>query len=448
RQNGRLANFSPCTNAATGGEACAKTFIQSFGAKAYRRPLADAEKARLTKLFLARQGTVDYPTRLGLAIQGVLLSPKFLFRPELGDPAGATAGGSLPLTPWELATRLSFLIRGSIPDGELAAVADAGALATPADIRAQAARLLALPESQARLVNFHELWLGVESINALTKDPQSFPQFTPELAFYMGEETRRFLQHVLFTEQGTFADLFVARTTFANGPLASFYGAAAAGGGATDWQRIDLDPSRRSGLLTQASLLATMAKEDRTDPVRRGKFVLERLLCRTVLPPPPSVVAQFKPLDLSKTAREQFDQHKTSTACAACHKDLDPLGLPFEHYDGAGQWRDDDRGMAIDATGQIERRSDAGAVLGTVPFDGIPALGRALADFPDARTCYLAQWFRFATGRLNGDQDKEYLAWLSTRFKRDTKVVDMVAELVQSDSFRFITPPPPPGDAP
>ena len=98
------------------------------------------------------------------------------------------------------------------------------------------------------------------------------------------------------------------------------------------------------------SLLATMAKEDNTDPVRRGKFVLERLLCRNIAPPSPEIVAMFKPLDLSKTARDQFTQHRASAACASCHNQLDPLGLPAEHYDAVGQWRDTDRGMPIDAT--------------------------------------------------------------------------------------------------
>ncbi len=430
-------------DAATSSElACAEPYLHALGKRAYRRPLSATEKQALTALLMRNEGTVDYPTRLGLAIQGVLLSPKFLFRAEFGDSTAADTGtaGVKPLTPWELATRLSFLINGSLPDAELAAAADTGLLSTPAEVRAQADRLLALPRSQAHLVDFHQMWLGIESINALSKSQTDFPTFTPELTFYMGQETRRFLQNVLFTQAGSFADLFTGGYTFANAQLAAFYGVPAP---ATDWDRVELDPTRRSGLLTQASLLATMAKEDRTDPVRRGKFVLERLLCRNVIPPPPAAVAQFKPLDLSKTARQQFESHnQISPACGACHKTLDPLGLPFEHYDASGQWRDDDRGMTIDVTGKVDRIGPDGKVAESIPFDGIPGLASVLVDLPDSRTCYVAQWFRFASGRLNNDSDKNFLDWLSAKFTRDTKIVDMVAELVQSNSFRNVRSAP------
>jgi hypothetical protein len=423
-----------CNAAAQGERGCVEPYLYDLGKRAYRRPLNDLEKQALFGLFANRQDQVPYATRLGLAIQGVLLSPKFLFRPEVGDRARTLAQGT-PLTPYEVATRLSFLILGSIPDAELMAAAGAGKLQRADEVARQAQRLLALPAAQTHLVRFHQQWLGIDSIGALSKDAMRFPAFTPLLAYYMAEETRRFLQHVLFEKQGTFADLLITPYTFATADLAAYYGAPPP---ATEWGRLDLDPAQRLGILTQASLLATMAKADQTDPVRRGKFVLQQILCRNIPSPSADIVAMFKPLDLSKTAREQFTQHRENALCNSCHQYLDPLGLPFEHYDGAGQWRDQDRTMPIDATGEIDGQA----------FDGVPALAQLLADKVGARACYGTQWFRNAVGRLEGDVDQPYLDWLVEGFSRDTKVVDLVARIVTSDGFRYLAPDPNPGVSP
>jgi hypothetical protein len=428
-----------CDVAAASEEACAKPYVLDLAKRAYRRPLTEAERQSLWGLFTANQGTIDYPTRLGMTIQAVLLSPKFLFRTELGDTGHAVAQG-IPLTTWEMATRLSYFITGSIPDAELMAAADSGRLGSADEVVRQAQRLLALPGSQEHLVGFHEGWLGVDTISALTKDATAFPNFTPLLAYYMGQETHTFLQKVLFERQGTFSDLFLAPYTFGNQTLADFYGVTAP---ANDWDQMDLDPNQRAGILTQASLLATMAKDDTTDVVRRGKFVLQQLLCRTVPAPSADIVAMFQPLDLSKTKRDQFAQHRTSAVCASCHQYLDPLGLPFEHYDGIGHWQDTDRGMTLDVTGQI-----FDAAGNPHDFDGVPQLAQLIVTMPETRECYTTQWFRFSTGRLDGDADKPYLDWLSAGFTPDTKLADLVTALVGSDSFRYLQPDPTVGSAP
>jgi hypothetical protein len=422
-----------CDAVARGEETCALPYLYDLARRAYRHPLDADEKQSLKGLLQLNQDAVDYPTRLWLSIEGILLSPKFLFRPELGTTGPAVAQG-IPLTNYEIATRLSFFINGSIPDAELMAAADSGKLARVEELRAQATRLLAMPRSQDHLVGFHEQWLGIDSISALTKDPDAYPPFSALLASDMADETYDFLKNVLFTQKGSFADLFLANYTFASKDLAAFYGATPP---ANDGDRIDLDPTQRAGILTQASLLATMAKQDRTDPVRRGKFILNQVLCQTIPSPTPDIVAMFKPMDLSKTARDQFAQHRADALCATCHNLLDPLGLPFEHYDGIGQWRDDDRGMALDVTGSLEG----------VDFDGIPALAQLVVANPETRACYLSQWFRFNAGRLNGDLDQEYLDWLGTSFTRDTKLIDVVTSMVQSDSFRYLKPDPTVGSA-
>jgi hypothetical protein len=408
---------------------CANTYLQDLAKRAYRRPLTAAESTGLLALLNTEPTANSYPVRLGMAIEGVLLSPNFLFRPEIGAAPATPPAASTPLTPYELATRLSYLMYGSIPDADLMASADSGALSDVAQVATQARRLLALPRSQDHLVMFHEQWLGVDTVSLVTKSAAKFPTFTSQTAASMQLETQYFLKNVLFTQSGTLNDLFLADYTFPNAVMSTFYGIPAP---ATDWARVPLNTAQRLGILTQGSLLATMAKEDNTDPVRRGKFVLERLLCRNIAPPSSAIVAMFQPLDISKTARDQFTQHRTSAVCATCHNLLDPLGLPAEHYDAIGQWRDTDRGMPIDATGSIDG----------VAFDGIPALARLLVAKPEVRTCYLAQWFRNSSGRLDGDLDVPFLNWLSARFPADAKVVDLVVALVQSDSFRNLRSAP------
>jgi hypothetical protein len=428
-----------CDAAVKGEVACAQPYLFDLAKRAYRRPLTDAEKQALTGLLNLSSDTVPYQNRLWLSIEGILLSPKFLFRPEFGDTSKAVAKG-VPLTTYEIATRLSYFIRGSIPDAELTASADSGDLANPAEIKRQAQRLLLQQASQDHLVLFHEQWLGIDTISALTKDPTVYPTFSPLLASEMGEETTTFLQNVLFKNPGTFTDLFTASYTFANADLAAFYGVAPP---ANDWDKVQLDPSQRSGILTQASLLGTLAKDSQTDPVRRGKFILNQILCQTIPSPTPAIVALFQPMDTSQTMRVQFEQHRDDPICATCHSLIDPLGLPFEHYDGTGAWRDTDRGMDLDVTGSLEG----------VPFDGIPQLSQLIVGNPETRGCYATQWFRFANGRLEGDSDTDYLTWLSSGFAPDTKLIDLVTSIAQSDSFRYITPAsasttPPAGSSP
>jgi len=424
-----------CDAGAQGEAACVGPFLADFGKRAYRRPLTAGEQANLMALLARDEATLAYPTRLAMVVQAMLLSPKFLFRAEIGDRARQGTQG-VPLTSWEIATRLSYFLTGTIPDAELAGAADAGTLNTQAEVIKQARRLLTSDRAQSQLVKFHTMWLGTDTVSSLAKNMNAFPGFHPLLAYYMAKETDTFLRKTLFEEGGTFASLMLSDHTYVNGPMAEFYGIQGPGpDDADDWVRAPLNTSQRVGLLTQASLLATMAKEDRTDPVRRGKFVLNQILCRTVQPPPPSIVAMFKPLDLSQTARVQFTEHRTNAVCASCHDTIDPLGLPFEHYDGIGQWRDTDRGMDIDATGSIATKDG-----NEHPFDGVPAMAQLLADMPDARACYAEEWMRFAQGKLNSDADTAYVDWLMTRFTRNTRVVDLVAAIVGSDTFRYLAP--------
>ena len=283
----------------------------------------------------------------------------------------------------------------------------------------------------------HEQWLGIDSINALTKNASAFPTFTSTLAAEMGQETRTFIQNVMFMQNGTFNDLLLSPYTFANVNIAKFYGVPAPSTDPSVWSKIDLNPAQRTGLLTQPSLLATLAKDsavqDLGTAIRRGKFVLQQMLCRAVLEPDPKLVATFQPLDLTVNVRTQAKSHENSPACAVCHASLDPLGLPFEKYDMVGQWREMDKGAPIDVSGQI---GDAVTNANPIAFNGVPELAKLVAQKAETRACYLQQWFQFSTGKLVAPPDQQYLDWLATNFTPTQKLVDLVVNLVSSDSFR------------
>ena len=440
---GQLVTADPtaltgCDAASAGEMACAQPYLYDLARRAYRRPLTSAEKDALWALFsLPDNG--DYGSRLSMAIAAVLLSPKFLFRPELGDPRQSVRTNILALTPWEMATRLSYFLTGSLPDGELAAAADGDHLRSPTELATQARRLLALPQSQANLVHMHEMWLRVDSVGSVARDPKKYPTFTSGLALAMSQETRLFLADVIFARPGTFADLLTAPYTYANASIAAVYRVPPP---TNDWDRIDLDPSQRGGFLTQPSLLTTLAKDVSNEggtpigtSVARGKFVLEQLLCRSVIPPSPEIVAMFPQQDWTVTTRQASAQHRVSPVCASCHSAIDPLGLPFEHYDALGQWRDTDRNMPIDASGSIVTTGADGAPV-TVSFDGVQELSRTIATLPEARACYVSQWYRFSTGKLNGQSDRPYIDWLTTKLTSDKALADLVVDLVTSNGFR------------
>jgi len=433
--------LTACNSTAKGAPACAQPYLYGLAKRAYRRALTTTEQTALLALFTNPAGGT-YSQRLGLAIEGILISPNFIFRPELGDATKVVATGILSLTPWEMATRLSYFINGSMPDAALTASADSGALANASEVRAQATRLLALPRSQQTLVTMHKEWLGIDGINALTK-PAAFPTFTSTLAYEMGQETATFVKNVMFTQGGTFNDLLLSPYTFGNADIASFYGSAVAASSAppsadlTVFNRIDLNPAQRTGLLTQPSLMATLAKDsasqDLGTAIIRGKFVLQQILCRAIQEPSQALVATFSPLDLTVTTRAQAATHETSPVCAGCHSIIDPLGLPFENYDMIGQWRDTDKGMPIDASGQI---GDAVTNANPVAYKGIPALAALVAQRAETRACYLQQWFQFSTGKLVAPPDQPFLDWMTQNFTPTQKLVDLVVNMVASDSFR------------
>jgi Protein of unknown function (DUF1592)/Protein of unknown function (DUF1588)/Protein of unknown function (DUF1595)/Protein of unknown function (DUF1587)/Protein of unknown function (DUF1585) len=432
----RLNTLAPCDTVTRGEEPCAKAFIAEFGQRAFRRPLTDAEQANYLVTFQKGRMTGDYKNGIRLTTARFLGSPYFLYRPEWGDDSQSPAKGVIALTPWETATRLSYLLWGSMPDAELFAAAASDALSTDAQIDAQVERMLADSRAKPAVRQFYSGWLLLDKLAAAAKSEKLFPGFS-KVAPAMQEEIKLFMDDVLWN--GTIGELFSADHTFVNKDLAAFVslpGNAAAG---TNFERFTLDPmgadgpGKRAGILSMPGLLAAFSKPDETSPILRGKFVTEQILCAEV-PLPPGNVPPLPAVDTSTlTTRQRFEQHAES-ACASCHRMMDPLGFAFEHFDAAGRYRDNDKNQPIDASGSLQETDSDG------DFQNGVELSMRLAGSDTVQSCVATQWMRFAIGRDESSDDEKTLSQLRCgTSEKEGRFVDLLAAFTHTDAFRYFS---------
>lgn len=428
RAAANLARLLPCAPAQTGEDVCARRFVETFGRRTFRRPLDVAENARYVGLYTRGRQGADFATGIRWVIQAMLIAPSFLYRVEGGMPGPSAA--VLKLTPWELASRLSYLAWGSMPDEALMTAAAAGQLETPAQLEAQARRLLASPKARAVVARFHGEWLELDLIDQLDKDTRVYRTFAPALRKPMRQETEKFLDYTVWDGPGDLGTMLTGRFTFLSKDLAPLYDAGAPT--QATFERVDLDPGRRAGFLTHAGILAAHSKADQSSPVGRGKFVREALFCTELQPPPPNVDGQLPEVSSNATTRERFSQHSSVPSCAGCHGLIDPVGFAFENYDGVGKWRDVESGKRIDASGSLAGTDIDGAFVGAV------ALAEKMAGSADVRRCFVKQWFRFAHGRVETSEDACTLTMLEQRLMaKGNNVRELLVALTQTDAFTF-----------
>jgi hypothetical protein len=417
---------------ASGEQACVQKFIADFGKRAWRRPLTAEEQARLLAVVSsARADNNAVDVSVQMVVQVLLQAPQFIY---LLEPSSMAAGSIVPLDSWQVATRLSYFLLGSLPDAALFAEAEKGALTTADQVATQARRLLQLPRARDRIGLFFEEWMQLRNVDRMQKDPTLFPNYTLDLGPLMQQQVQLFATSVILDQGGTAADLLTAPYTYMAPGLAPLYGMPP--GQAGVFTRVELDPTKRAGLLTHVGILASLAKANQTDPVHRGKFVRERLLCQTV--PPPPVNANIKPpvVTPGSTTRERFAQHRTDPTCNACHTLMDPIGLGFEHYDALGQWRDTDQNLPIDATGDVVGSDVAG------PFNGAIELVQRLAQSQEVKDCLVQTWFRFAHGRSVTPADAGNLAILNAAFAGNGfKLAELMVAVTQTHAFRYSLSP-------
>ncbi|WP_426753974.1 DUF1592 domain-containing protein [Myxococcus sp. Y35] len=407
---------------------CAETFIRGIATRAFRRPVTDEDVEDFLVLWKdARKGN-DPGTAARYVLQAIFSSASFLYRTELGAME-ADANQVVRLTPHETATALSFAITASPADAELLAAAEAGKLDSADEREKHARRLLATPAARRHLYRFVEEWLGITGQANLNKNNQVFPAFSVAFKDSSQAETKAFIDHILTERNGSVRELLNADYTYADARMAYFYDTQPSMPDGT-LGRLPL-PANRAGILTHASVLATYALFDSSSPIRRGKFVLGRLLCREV-PPPPATISIVPPEPvLDSTTRARFAAHTNNPTCAGCHRTLDPIGFGFEDFDGLGKYRTSENGLDVDASGSVELST------GTVSFTGAAELARILAQSDDVADCVPLQLFRYAMGRDELPIDEPVLADMRAAFRSNSewRLGDALVGLVRSPYF-------------
>jgi hypothetical protein len=402
--------------------ACRTEFIQSFGFRAFRRPLDAAEVRRYEALF---QKQPDFLAGAQLVAEAMLQSPNFLF--HLEDAGEAT---NSKWRSYAAASRLSYALWDGTPDDALLAAAGRGELDTPEGVERAARRLLDDPKAHQALDEFVAQWLRFDRVLTATKERRAFPQFTPETAIAMTQEARRFVADLVWGN-GDFTQLFTAGYGYANGDLARIYGVEAP---ANDFDRVAFPAnSERAGLLGQALFLTLTAKPDETSPTARGLFVREQFLCQHVADPPPGVNTNLPPVSAAQpmTNRDRMALHATNKSCAGCHNLVDPIGFGFEKFDAIGQRRDK---LKLTFGESFGEKKAAQPKLSTVELDldtkgqvaGIPnssfaspkELGAVLAASPQCQECLVKQYFRYVAGRTETPADRPLIRRVFDDFRR------------------------------
>jgi hypothetical protein len=346
---------------------CAKKILGTIARRAYRRPVGDSELGELLGLFQTGRSGGNFESGIAMALQGILVSPDFLFRVER-DPANVSADSAFRLNDLDLASRLSFFLWSSIPDDELLNLAARGKLNEPAVLEHQVRRMLADSRSSALVSNFAGQWLYLRNLKTIAPDRDAFPEFDENLREAFERETELFFENVV-REDRSVVDFLDADYTFVNERLARHYGIPNVYG--TQFRRVTLSDENRRGLLGQGSILTATSYANRTSPTERGKWILDNFLGTPPPPPPPNVptLKENSPNGQVLTMRQRMEQHRANSACAVCHQVMDPLGFALDNFDALGKWRTAEGGTPIDPSGKFPD--------GT-PFQGPSGLRKAL----------------------------------------------------------------------
>lgn len=415
-------------------EACGKSFVKDFGERAFRRPLSSDELSRYGANFEAIRKEIGFREAAQLTIEAMLQSVNFLYRLDLGDPK-KNVDGRLGVTGFEMASRLSYLLWGSMPDANLFKAARDGKLTSDGDILAQAKRMLNDERMRGQMVDFHRQWLDFDHINLVyqregEKDSVKYPGYTAQLRAAMREESDRFTEKVMVDGSHSFAEMLTSRASFVNAPLAKLYGVAAPASG---WQEVELPESERAGILTRAGFLASRAHKFSGSPPLRAVFVMRRLLCMPEMVPAANANTSEPvqmPGEAPKTNRQLFEARVAeSGACRGCHQLIDPIGFPFEHYDAIGGHRKQDNGIDVDAAGALQSTDVDGPVANAIE------LSHKLAQSEQVQSCMARQWLGFATGVEPEEEDCRVQQLTDVLKAANGDVHMMLLSLVKSPDF-------------
>lgn len=426
----RRAYLIQCTpaNEKAADKACAAKFLSYVGQRLFRRPLT-AEKLNevVEKAGAGAERLQDFYAGLSLALEGLLLSPNTFFIEEILEPDPQNKG-AMRLDSYSLASRLSFFLWNMAPDDALLKAAASGELNTAKGRARVVDTMLASPKLETGVRAFFDDMLGFDDFANLAKDSKIYPAMTGQAVIEAREQTLRLIIDQLLTRNGDYRDLFTTRETFIAPSLATLYRTRAT----TTWVPYTAPvDSPQVGLLTQIAFLALHSHPGRSSPTLRGKALRELLMCQPVPRPPANVdfSALENPDPTLRTMRDRLDAHRKNPVCAGCHKITDPMGLALENFDASGQYRTDERGAAIDASGTLDGKDFKDAV----------GLGQALHDSPIVPACLTKRVYTYAKGGKLPAEEQPLVNYFNERFSaQGYKLRTLMRDIALSTSFSEI----------
>jgi hypothetical protein len=452
----------PCDTSGADDEACVDSFVRTFGRRAFRRTLDEADVTLLKNEYAQARKEQSFDGALLVVLKLILQSPEVYYFLELGHDGNgseALASGVVPLTGWERATRLSYFLWNTTPDDELLAAAESGALDTIDGVKQQAERLLKDDRARATMIHFFVDWLELDGTNkhgSLEDVPKSatlFPEDSPALRAAMRGEIQALAEHVVFEGDGRFETLLTTKDAYVNGPLAKLYGVQGPADESTfSW--VSLPGDQRAGLFTRAAFLSVFGSVEVKSPIRRGAYVLQKALCKPLGPPPPNAAdvpvtggsVQENGMTVHKTVRQDVESKTSSGVCVTCHSIINPIGFAFEHYDALGRWQTQETGsdaagayaLDIDAHGKLPEIGPDGTQTGSVDVNGGVEMSAAIGASSAARACLTSHLFQMALRRVPVDQDLASVESATTALESGGTVRDLVVELITSNAFLHV----------
>lgn len=425
-----LDKVAPCATGTAPAD-CAKSVVQKFGALAYRAPVTDAADIdRHVQLFNVGVAT-SYAHGIELLLQGMLQSPRFLYRVEIGT-GEKVSDSAVKLSGSELAARLSYALWDSPPSEKLNQAVAAGELGSAEGVGAQLAWMLEDSRGKKLVNRFLENWMHVGAVDGLVKNSETYPEFSSgTLRSSLRGQAAAFFDDLLTRQGGKLNALLTSTSVFYNKDLGSYYGVT----GGDTFQSLEKTDGTAAGILTLPALLAVTGKPNESSPIYRGRFVREALLCQELptvpanIPPPPEVTAGV-------STRERLAQHEVDPTCAGCHQLLDPIGFGFENFDTIGRYRTEDGGKPVDASGKVVATRDIDGA-----FTGVAELGKKLAASSEVKECVTRQWFRYAMKRFEQPLDGCTMQSVLESFDGAGQDLNSLPQaIVKTDAFLYRRP--------
>jgi hypothetical protein len=406
---------------------CFEGLATRLGRRLWRRPLSDEERDRLVELADRVSDVADSEDEgARYLIAALLQSPDFLFRIERGE---LLSEAPHPLTAWELATRLSFMLWAEGPDEDLLDAAEIGSLDDPEELAIHVDRMMDDPRFKQGIRQLFSEYLGLSKLKSMRKDPSIFPHARPEIADSARTETLALVERLLVDEEADFRSLFITRLAYVDRLLASIYEVPAPQADGFGWVELPESTTRR-GLLGQVSFLALYAHPVSTSATHRGMMVRKRMLCGGIPPPPANVDTSIpEPSPELPTLRERIRSHLEVDSCAGCHSLVDPIGLGLERFDGIGRFRSLESGASIDPSGELD-----GAF-----FADAQELSERIIEHPKWAPCVVTTLARFVLSRDEDVLDQENLEGLTAWWAGEGYPIrPLLRALILSPAFRAL----------